>query len=125
MSQLLAREEIYKAPRPHEVELPRTWDLAEIKRGHCRANSEAGMLVQVVGEPHLCYCNCADCGQEVTEYFVEVHSSDAHWHKTPGPWFYPIRWLNRIDPRDPVQYARIRNYQPLEPTPEQLIAANP
>jgi len=122
---MLTRAEIYKTPRPHEVELPRTWDLAEIKHGHCRANAEAGLLVQVVGEPHLCFAQCADCGSELEEYFVEVHSSDPHWHKTPGPWFYPLRWLKRIDATDPVQYARVRHYRPLEATVQQIIAANP
>lgn len=122
---ILARSEIYKTPRPHEVELPRTWDLAEIKRGHCRANAEAGLLVQVVGEPHLCFAQCADCASELEEYFVEVHSKDPHWRKTPGPWFYPIRWLKRIDHTDPTNYERIRDYRPLAPTDEQLVIANP
>ena len=66
------RSEVYKTPCPHEVGVPRTGDLAEVRRGHCRANSEAGLLCQVVGEPHWCYCLCADCGQEVTDWFVEV-----------------------------------------------------
>jgi hypothetical protein len=116
------REEIYKAPRAHEVELPRTGDLAEIRRSHCTA--ESGLLVQVVGEPHLCFCQCADCGQEVTEYFVEIFTNHAEWLKTPGPWFYPLAWLKRIDPRDPVRYERVRHYRPLEPTDEQIRAAN-
>ena|SRR5579863_2586259 len=120
----MRRLDVYKVPRPHEVDLPRTWDLAEVRRGHCRANAEAGLVCQVVGEPHFCYCNCADCGQAVTEYFVEVHSSDPHWQKTPGPWFMPIRWLKRIDPSDPFQYERVRNYRPLEPTEAQIAAAN-
>lgn len=120
----MLRSDVYKAPRPHEVEIPRVGDLAEVRRGHCKANAEAGLLVQVMGNPHLCFCQCADCGQEVTEYFVEIHSDHAEFQKTPGPWFYPITWLKRIDPSDPVQYARIKNYAPLRPTEEQLIAAN-
>lgn len=123
----MLRSEIYKRPRPHEIELPRTGDIAEIRRGHCRANAESGLLVQIVGEPHRCFCQCADCGQDVTEYFVEVHvdvKDFAHWHRTPGPWFYPIGWLKRIDPRDPVEYLRVRNYRPLEPTANQLLVAN-
>lgn len=117
--------QIYRHPRPHEIDTPRTWDLAEIKHGHCRANSEAGLLVQVVGDPHYCFAMCADCGTDITDWFVEVHSSDPHWLKTPGPWFMPLRWLKRIDPTDPTQYERVRHYRPLEPTAEQLIAANP
>lgn len=123
----MLHSEIYKSPRPHEVELPRPGDIAEIQKGHCRANSEAGLLVQIVGEPHYCFCMCADCATEITERFVEVHvdaKDYAHWWKTPGPWFYPIRWLKRIDPADPVEYLRVRNYRPLEATPEQLIIAN-
>ena len=120
----MQRSEIYKTPRPHEVDLPRPGDLAEIKRGHCRANAEAGMLVQVMGEPHLAFAQCAECGSEVQEHLVEVHSDEPRWQRTPGPWFMPITWLKRIDPRDPVQYARIRNYKPLAATEEQLKAAN-
>lgn len=118
---------VYKIPRPHEVDLPRPWDLAEIKRGHCRANAEAGLLVQVVGEPHRSFQQCADCGVGTTEYFVEVvvnQKDFSHWYKTPGPWFYPITWLKRIDPRDPVNYDRIKDYKPLFATNEQLIVAN-
>lgn len=120
----MRREDVYKTPRPHEVDLPRAGDIAEILRGHCRANAEAGMLVQVMGKPHLAFAQCADCASEIKEFLVEVHCDDPHWQKTPGPWFYPIGWLKRIDPRDLVGYERIRNYQALRPTPEQLIAAN-
>lgn len=120
----MLRESVYKTPRPHEVDLPRPGDLAEVRRGHCKANAESGLLVQVMGKPHRCFCQCADCGQEVTEYFVEVHADMPQWLGTPGPWFYPIKWLKRIDPRDPVEYARIRNYQALRPTAEQLVIAN-
>jgi hypothetical protein len=120
----MRRSEVYKTPRPHEVELPRRGDLAEVKRGHCRANAEAGLLCQVVGDPHLCETNCADCGVKVVDFFVEVHSDDPHWQKTPGPWFMPIGWLKRIDPRDPVQYARVKNYRPVLATAAQLIEAN-
>ncbi|HEY1723974.1 MAG TPA: hypothetical protein VGF89_01020 [Steroidobacteraceae bacterium] len=119
----MLRSNVYKTPRPHEIELPRKDDLAEIRRSHCVA--ESGLLLQVVGDPHLCYCQCADCGQEVTEYFVEVYSPCAQWwFKTPGPWFYPIDWLKRVDPRDPVQYERVRNYMPLWPTEQQIALAN-
>jgi hypothetical protein len=116
--------EVYKKPRQHEVELPRLHDLAEVRRGHCNANEDAGLLVQVMGDPHLCETNCAYCGQKVVEYFVEVHTSEPKWQLTPGPWFMPIRWLKRLDPRDPVQYARMRGYTPLRPTEQQLAAAN-
>jgi hypothetical protein len=121
----MQRSEIYKAPHGHETDVPRPGDLAEIRRGHCRANAEAGLLVQVMGAPHLCFAQCADCGSEILEYQVEVHSDDPHWQKTPGPWFYPIRWLRRLDPRDPVDYARVLKYRPLFATTEQLKVANP
>lgn len=120
---LLARSEIYKTPRPHEEELCRPGDLAEIRRSHC--TQESGLIVEVMGEPHFCFCMCAECGQDVTEYFVEVWAVDAAWwFKTPGPWFMPIKWLKRIDPRDRLKHARVKNYAPLEPTDEQIIAAN-
>lgn len=119
----LARSEIYKTPRLHETQLPRSGDLAEIRRSHC--TPESGLVVQVKGDPHLCYCVCAECGQEVTEHFVEVWAREAAWwFKTPGPWFMPIKWLRRIDPRDTVVVERVKNYAPLEPTREQLIIAN-
>ncbi|HZP86604.1 MAG TPA: hypothetical protein VFB54_07265 [Burkholderiales bacterium] len=121
---MLKHSDVYKIPRPHEVELPRPGDLAEVRRSHCKANAEAGLLVQVMGKPHWCYCNCADCGLAITEYFVEVHCDLREWQGTPGPWFYPIDWLKRIDPRDPVQYERIRNYRFVLPTDAQLIVAN-
>jgi|SRR5882672_4295523 len=113
---------IYKTPRPHEEERPRPGDLAEIRRSHCK--QESGLLVQVMGEPHLAFVNCADCGQAVTEWIVEVHCNHADWIKTSGPWFYPIHWLKRLDPNDPVQYARLRSYTFLQPTAEQIAAAN-
>ena len=61
---------------------------------------------------------CSSDLQEVTDLFVEVHSSDPHWLETPGPWFMPLRWLKRIDPTDPVQYERVHHYQPLLPADE-------
>jgi hypothetical protein len=118
----MLRSEIYRTPRPHEAELPRRGDLAEVRRSHCQP--ESGLLVQVMNEPHLALVQCADCGASVTEYIVEVHSDHPDWQKTPGPWFYPIRWLKRIDPIDPVQYARVRRYRPVEATVEQERIAN-
>ena len=127
MPAFIERGEVYKTPRPHEENLPRPGDFAEIRRGHCRANAEAGLIVEVMGEPHLCFCQCADCGSELDEHHVEIYSDDPHFQKTPGPWFYPIRWLRRIDPRDQVnaRLPRNRHYAPLLPTDEQLVAANP
>jgi hypothetical protein len=122
----MRRSDIYKSPRPHEVDLPRRGDLAEIRRSHCV--QETGLLLQVVGDPHRCFCQCADCGQPITDYFVEVHAASAvmaAWFKTPGPWFYPLAWLRRVDPRDPTQYERVSRYLPLWPTDEQEKAANP
>lgn len=119
----MRRSDVYKTPRPHEVELPRTGDLAEIRRSCCKP--ESGLLVQVVGDPHYCYCQCADCGAEWSGHFVEVTTDYPQWFMTPGPWFYPLDWLRRIDPRDSVEFARVRNYRPLDATPEQIAAANP
>jgi hypothetical protein len=122
MSRLLARGEIYKTPRPHEVTLCRPGDLAELTRSHCK--QETGLLVQIVGEPHLCYCLCAYCQQPVTDWFVEIFTTHPDWQKIPGPWFAMVKWLKRIDPTDPVFYQRVRNYAPIEPTPEQIIQYN-
>lgn len=102
--------------------MPRTGDLAEITRTHC--TQQSGLLVQVVGEPHRCYCVCAECGIATTEYFVEVWTPEPSWFKTPGPWFMPLAWLKRIDPRDPVRFDRARHYRPITPTEAQLAAAN-
>lgn len=104
--------------------MPRTGDVAEIVRSHCL--QETGLLVQVMGLPHRCECNCADCGQPVTGMFVEVYCVHEGWLGTPGPWFMPLKWLKRIDPRDPVKFAKVdtRRYRPVMPTVEQLIAAN-
>lgn len=123
----IERGDVYKVPRPHEENLPRPGDFAEITRGHCRAGSEVGLIVEVMGEPHLCFSMCADCATHLDEYHVEVYSDDPHWQLTPGPWFYPIRWLKRIDPRDSinVKLPRVRHYRPLEPSDAQLVAANP
>lgn len=121
----LTRADVYKTPREHEVELPRTNDLAEITRSCCKA--ESGLIVQVVGEPHKCFAQCADCGAEWVAHFVEVTTSADYglgWFKTPGPWFMPIDWLRRIDPRDPVQYARVLHYMPNWPTEQQMLEAN-
>jgi hypothetical protein len=104
------RAELYRTPNAHEWDRPRTGDLAEIKRDHCQ--SESGLLVQVMGEPHLMVARCHKCGQKTEEWMVEIHAQHGPWMKTPGPWFHPVRWLKRIDPTDPVEYARVRSYEP-------------
>ena len=118
----MLRSEIYKKPRPHQVEQPRRGDLAEVRRSHCKP--ESGLLVQVVGDPHRCFAQCCYCGQPVTGYFVEVFTPHPEWMPTPGPWFMPLSWLKRIDPRDPVEYERVRRYRPIDATVEQERAAN-
>lgn len=122
----MLRAEVYKEPRPHEIDLCRPGDLAEIVRSHCKP--ETALLVQVVGEPHWCFNFCRDCGQEVTGWFVEITVAKSlypAWHDMPGPWFMPIKWLKRVDPRDPVHYERVTHYRPLMPTPEQEKSWNP
>lgn len=116
------REDIYRVPRAHEVEVPRTGDLAEVFRDHCQF--ETGLLVQVVGDPHLCVAYCHKCGQRIVERLVEIYTEYDGFHGTPGPWFYPVDWLKRIDPRDPVHYPRILRYVPRFATKQELAAAN-
>jgi hypothetical protein len=83
-------QEIYKRDLLDQ-DCPRRGDLAEIVRDH--HNNERGMVVQVVNDPHWSEQYCADCGQKVVEWFVEVRA--AFFASTPGPYFYPIRWLKR------------------------------
>lgn len=116
------REEIYRVPRAHEVTVPRSGDLAELVRDHCQ--SDTGLLVQVVGDPHLAVAYCHKCGQRILERLVEVYTEHEAWRATPGPWFVPIDWLRRIDPRDPVNYPRILRYVPRFATAQELRAAN-
>ncbi len=116
------RGEIYRLPRAHEIERPRHGDLAEIKRDHCQP--ETGLVVQVVGDPHLAVARCHKCGQRIEEYLVEIFCNNPAWMKTPGPWFYPVDWLKRIDPRDPLQYERVRQYRQVLATAEQWIEAS-
>ena len=103
-------------------DIPRRGDLAEVIRDHHR--TETGLLVQVMNDPHRSVVYCHECGQEIVEHIVEVHSNNPAWQDKAGPWFYPIRWLKRIDPTDPLQYKRINNYRPIDPMPAQIIAAN-
>lgn len=104
------RREIFRTPHAHEVDRPRNGDLAELARDHCQ--SESGLLVQVMGDPHLMVARCHKCGQRIEEMMVEIHADHGAWMGTPGPWFYPVNWLKRIDPTDPVEYARTRQYSP-------------
>jgi hypothetical protein len=85
-------DEIYKR-RLLDAEVPRRGDLAEVVRDHC-SSAETGLLVEVVNDPHRCEVYCAECGQKVVEYFVEV-KSHIFDRKAPGPHFYPIKWLKR------------------------------
>jgi hypothetical protein len=120
---VLDRSEVYKTPKAHEVTLVRPGDLAEVKRSHCVP--ESGLQVRVHGEPHWCTTYCADCGIEVTDWFVEVWADDATWwFETPGPWFIPVTWLRRIPPTDSAWHAPIQGYAPLEATEAQLRAWN-
>ena len=114
--------EVYRRPNPHQIEVPRKGDLAEVARSHCL--QQTGLIVEVVHEPHLCTSRCGDCGLEFTEWMVEVWTWEPQWHKTPGPWFYPIKWLRRIDPRDPFKWERVKRYQQLAASPQQWIDAN-
>src|SRR5258708_25525265 len=68
---MLTRSEIYKTPRPHEEELCRPGDLAEVRRSHC--TPESGLLVQVMGEPHFCFCMCAECGDRKSTRLNSSH----------------------------------------------------
>ncbi|MES1993140.1 MAG: hypothetical protein V4457_05940 [Pseudomonadota bacterium] len=73
---------------------PRRGDIAAIVRDH--HHTETGLVVHVVNDPHRCTQICHECGQEVTEFFVEVESQT--WPREAGPYFYPIRWLKRVLP---------------------------
>lgn len=73
---------------------PRRGDMAAIVRDHHK--TETGQIVVVVNDPHKCEQYCAECGQAVNEYFVEVECKD--WPKAGGPYFYPILWLRRVLP---------------------------
>lgn len=86
-------DEIYKRTLLDPA-VPRRGDFAAIVRDHHR--TETGLVVQVLNDPHLAESYCAECGQKVTEYFVEVHSP--LWATVPGPHFYPISWLRRVQP---------------------------
>jgi len=107
---LALRREHYRRPFAHETDRPRTGDIAELKRDHCQ--SETGLLVQVMGDPHLMSGRCHKCGERIDEWMVEIFTQHPAWFGTPGPWFYPVSWLKRIDPRDPVYFERIRQYIP-------------
>lgn len=91
-------DEIYKR-RLLAAETPRRGDFAEIVRDHHR--SETGLLVRVVNDPHWCEQYCAECGQMVVDYFVEVESPQ--FAAVPGPHFYPVKWLRRFDPKKATQ----------------------
>ena len=52
-----------------------------------------GLVVVVIGFPHRVTNTCAQCGQEVTDYFVEVSSDNPKFNAVPGPHYYPISWL--------------------------------
>lgn len=101
--------DLYKTPRAHEVNAPRTGDLAEIRRSHCVP--ERGLLVEVKSDPIIAWSQCSHCGQGILEPMVEVHTLEPDWQGIHGPWLMPIAWLRRIDPRDPVQYDRVVNYE--------------
>jgi hypothetical protein len=89
-------DEVYKRRLLDEA-TPRRGDVAEIVRDHHR--TETGALVRVVNDPHECVVYCADCGQRVEGYFVEVEPVDVSLAvkvaAVPGPHFMPIDWLRR------------------------------
>lgn len=111
------RTHIYRKPRAHEVDLARKGDVAEVIRDHCV--QETGLLLEVVGDPHLSMARCNWCGQYVEVRLVEVFATYGPWLKVPGPWFYPVEWLKRLDPRQPVQFQRIAKYRQTLATPQQ------
>lgn len=92
-TRLVHLDEVYKRTLL-EQGVPRRGDIAEIVRDHHR--TETGMLVEVVNDPHRAEVNCAECGQKIVEYIVEVRSSDPKFASVPGPHFYPIGWLRRV-----------------------------
>lgn len=85
--------EIYKRGSLAE-DTPRRGDYAAIERDHHR--TETGLVVRVLNDPHLADVTCAECGQMVREFIVEVAGSHPSWDGVPGPHFYPIGWLRRI-----------------------------
>jgi hypothetical protein len=87
--------EIYKRTRLGQ-DTPRIGDFAEIVRDH--HNDESGLIVRVLNDPHLADVICAQCGQTVREFIVEVAGSHPKWDGVPGPHFYPITWLRRLGP---------------------------
>jgi hypothetical protein len=90
-------DEVYKRTLL-EQSTPRRGDVAEIVRDHHR--TEKGALVRVVNDPHECVVYCADCGQRVEGYFVEVEPLEValavNAAKQPGPYFMPVAWLKRV-----------------------------
>lgn len=84
--------EIYKRTLL-DAETPRRGDVCEVIRDH--HGDETGLIVVVVNDPHYCVNTCADCGQEIKGYFVEVQSDNPKFKETPGPHFYPLAWLKR------------------------------
>jgi hypothetical protein len=116
--------DIYRKPRPHEVELPRAGDHAEIRRDHCQP--ETGLVVRVFGDPHLCVARCHKCGQRIEEWMVEVFARHEPWQRLApgGPYFYPIAWLKRIDPADPASIERIHRFEMAMASKEQWLAAS-
>lgn len=87
--------EIYKRGRLAD-DTPRLGDYAEIVRDH--HNDETGLVVRVLNDPHLADVRCAQCGEMIREFIVEVAGSHPKWDGVPGPHFYPIGWLRRIGP---------------------------
>lgn len=90
---LIHLDEVYKRDLL-DPDVPRRGDAAEIARDHHR--TETGMRVVVVNDPHRCEQYCAECGQKVVDYFVEVESAELSKSGVPGPYFYPVKWLKRI-----------------------------
>lgn len=85
-------DEIYKRTLL-DADVPRKDDIAEIVRDHHK--SETGMLVEVINDPHRMRMMCAECGQWIVDYFVEVRSTQGIFARVPGPHFMPITWLRR------------------------------
>lgn len=88
----MSLSEIYKRTLL-DATVPRRGDVCEVVRDH--HNDETGLIVVVVNDPHYCENTCADCGQLVTGYFVEVQVNHPKFKSIPGPHFYPIAWLRR------------------------------
>jgi hypothetical protein len=79
-----------------DMDVPRRGDLAEVRCDHHK--TETGLIVHVVNDPHYNRQYCHECGEHIDGYFVEVVSPA--WDGQPGPHFYPVKWLKRIDPKD-------------------------